>query len=230
MLLDKIVNDSDPRVRNAIEVLESRMENSYVPLLAERVRDPATTASANAIKALGKMKVQTAVGQLTGMSRHRSSEHRISALWALRQIGWWQLVGEVGRLAKEDDNMRVRRYALTILRGVAEIVQAQEGRPPTCIERRAKGELMSHLRKANWEGEPRLGRSLALPICAVIACAASTLRAAPTQEDVFRSIQDNVGESTDPRKVIAFLILAVAVVILLAVFSQWRGAGARPRR
>jgi hypothetical protein len=35
-------------------------------------------------------------------------------------------VGEVGRLAKEDDNLRVRRYALTILRSVAEIVQSQK--------------------------------------------------------------------------------------------------------
>ena len=46
------------------------------------------------------------------MLRDQRSEHRISALWALRQIGWWQLINEVGRLAKEDANLRVRRYAM----------------------------------------------------------------------------------------------------------------------
>ena len=47
------------------------------------------------------------------------------ALWALRQIGWWQLLAEVGRLAKSDDNLRVRRYALGVLKNVAELAQAQ---------------------------------------------------------------------------------------------------------
>jgi len=127
VLLEKVLNDTDPRVRaNAIEVLESRMHESYVPLLAERARSSHNRERANAIKALGKMKVATAVTQLTNMLHDNRSEHRISALWALRQIGWWQLISEVGRLAKDDDNMRVRRYALTILRGVAELVQQQK--------------------------------------------------------------------------------------------------------
>ena len=127
VLLEKVINDNDPRVRaNAIEVLESRLQEAYVPLLAERARSSHNRERANAIKALGKMKVGTAVGQLMNMMRDQRSEHRISALWALRQIGWWQLLGEVGRLAKEDDNLRVRRYALTILRNVAESVQLQK--------------------------------------------------------------------------------------------------------
>jgi HEAT repeat protein len=127
VLLEKVLNDTDPRVRaNAIEVLESRLQESYVPLLAERARSSHNRERANAIKALGKMKVATAVNQLTNMLHDNRSEHRISALWALRQIGWWQLITEVGRLAKGDDNMRVRRYALTILRSVAELVQQQK--------------------------------------------------------------------------------------------------------
>jgi hypothetical protein len=44
--------------------------------------------------------------------------------------------------------------------------------------------------------------------------------AAPTQEEVFRSIQDNVGSSTDPKKFFAFLTGTVALVILLAVLSK----------
>ena len=57
------------------------------------------------------------------MLRDTRPEHRISALWALKQIGWWQLLDEVGRLAKQDTNLRVRRYALAVLRGVAETMQ-----------------------------------------------------------------------------------------------------------
>ena len=51
-------------------------------------------------------------------------EHRVSALWAMRSIGLWQLLNDVGRLAKEDNNLRVRRYALGVLRGVAEMMRA----------------------------------------------------------------------------------------------------------
>src|SRR5207237_1498394 len=110
------------------EVLEDSMNESYVPLLAERARSTHNRERANAIKAMGKMRVSTATSQLLNMLRDARSEHRISALWVLRQIGWWQLIGEVGKLAKEDDNTRVRRYALTILRGVAELVQSQKAK------------------------------------------------------------------------------------------------------
>ena len=70
------------------------------------------------------MKVSTASTQLIYMLRDDRPDHRISALWALRQIGWWQLINEVGRLAKEDGNLRVRRYALGVLKTVAEMVAA----------------------------------------------------------------------------------------------------------
>ena len=56
------------------------------------------------------MKVSTASNALLSMLRDDRADHRISALWALRQIGWWQMLNEVGRLAKSDDNLRVRRY------------------------------------------------------------------------------------------------------------------------
>ena len=75
------------------------------------------------------------------MLRDERPEHRISALWALRQIGWWQLLTEVGRLAKSDGNLRVRRYALTILRGIAEMqgpAKAQQaGQPSPSPEKQA---------------------------------------------------------------------------------------------
>jgi hypothetical protein len=57
----------------------------------------------------------------------------------------------------------------------------------------------------------------------------TVVSATPTQEEFLKSIQDNVSQSTDPRKVLAFLVGAAAVVILLAVFSQWRKREVAPR-
>jgi HEAT repeat protein len=126
VLLDRVLNDSDARVRaNAVEVLENRRQNEYVPLLMQRARNAHNRERANAIKALHSMKVTTASTALVAMLKDERSEHRISALWALRQIGWWDLINEVGRLAKEDENIRVRRYALTVLRSVAQLLDDQ---------------------------------------------------------------------------------------------------------
>src|SRR5690606_15571333 len=77
---------------------------------------------ANAIKALARMHVGTASSQLLFMLQDERSEHRISAMWALRQIGVWALLGEVGKIAKQDGDTKVRRYAVTLLRGIAEMV------------------------------------------------------------------------------------------------------------
>jgi len=129
VLVDRLVNDADARVRaNTIEALEARgPERQFMPALAQRAREaPASRERANAIKALHSMKVSTAATQLLVMLRDERPEHRVSALWALRQIGWWQLLGEVGKLARSDANLRVRRYALGVLRGVADMVQAKE--------------------------------------------------------------------------------------------------------
>jgi HEAT repeat protein len=127
VLLERVLNDQDARVRsNAIEVLETKRKTEYVPLLATRARSAHNRERANAIKALHKMKVGTATPQLLAMLRDERSEHRISALWALRQVGVWQLLNEVARLAKEDGNVRVRRYALTVIRGVLEMAKKQK--------------------------------------------------------------------------------------------------------
>src|SRR5690606_17875607 len=103
VLLDKALADTDARVRaNAIEVLEAKHKQQYVPLLASRARSAHNRERANAIKALHRMRVSTASQQLLSMLQDDRAEHKISAMWALRQIGIWQLLQEVGRLAKED--------------------------------------------------------------------------------------------------------------------------------
>jgi HEAT repeat protein len=132
VLVERLVNDADARVRaNTIEALEAKGDRQFVPILARHARDGATARErANAVKALAGMKVSTASGQLLLMLKDERPEHRISALWALRQIGWWQLLGEVGRLAKADGNLKVRRYALAVLRGVAELARVQQNPAP----------------------------------------------------------------------------------------------------
>jgi len=130
VLLERVLNDADPRVRaNAIEVLETRERAQYLPLLAARARAAGANnrERANAIKALHRMKVKNATVALAAMLQDKRPEHRISALWALKSIGWWQLINEVGRLAKTDDNLRVRRYALGILKGVADLMRGGGG-------------------------------------------------------------------------------------------------------
>jgi HEAT repeat protein len=126
-LLEKVLNDDDARVRaNAIEVIEARNRVDFIPLLAKRARSSSSRERANAIKALHRMRVGTASTQLSSMIQDERAEHRISAMWALKQIGWWQMLHDVGRLAKEDPNLRVRRYAMTVLKGVSEIMQMQK--------------------------------------------------------------------------------------------------------
>lgn len=125
VLIDRLLNDTDARVRaNTIEVLEARNDPTFLPILIQRARAANNRERANAIKAINRMRVGVIGGALGVMLRDPRAEHRISALWALKQMGWWQLLGEVGRLAKADTDLRVRRYALGVLRGVAEMAKA----------------------------------------------------------------------------------------------------------
>lgn len=120
-LLERVMTDVDPRVRaNAVETMEKRPAGTrFVPLLAERARDGAHRERANAIKALHAMKVGVAASQLLHMLRDGRPEHRISALWALRRIGWWRMLSEVARLAREDESVKVRQYAMAVLQTAA---------------------------------------------------------------------------------------------------------------
>jgi HEAT repeat protein len=128
VLLDRALADADPRVRaNAIEVLEAGGKAEFLPVLAQRARNGHNRERANAIKAMQRMKVGSASNQLLSMLRDQRSEHRVSALWCLKQIGWWQLLAEVANLAKGDQNLKVRRYALAVLRDAAEVLQQTRG-------------------------------------------------------------------------------------------------------
>jgi HEAT repeat protein len=131
-ILERALSDTDGRVRaNAIEVLETKRASEYVPMLTERARSTHNRERANAIKALHRMKVGNAAEQLTIMLKDPRVEHRISALWTLRHVGLWVLIGEVGRLAKMDESLKVRRYAAAILKNVIELLQKSGSVPTT---------------------------------------------------------------------------------------------------
>jgi len=128
-LIERLLVDTDPRVRaNTIEVLESRHRGEFLPILIQRARVGSNRERANAIKVMHRLKVSTFGAALQGMLQDPRPEHRISAMWALRQTGWWHMIGEVGRMAKGDDNLRVRRYALTVLKAVSEMVREQRAK------------------------------------------------------------------------------------------------------
>jgi hypothetical protein len=76
---------------------------------------------------MSSMKVSAAAAALIGMLRDSRSEHRISALWAL-STDRLVATAQRGRTAGEgrSKNLRVRRYALTVLRGAAETIQADK--------------------------------------------------------------------------------------------------------
>jgi len=125
VLLQRILTDTDARVRaNAIEVIEARGAKEFIPVLMQRARGGANRERANAIKALHRMKVGVASPQLIGMLKDERADHRISGLWALKQIGFWTLLREVANMARGDDSMKVRRYALALIKTVSESVAA----------------------------------------------------------------------------------------------------------
>lgn len=52
---------------------------------------------------------------------------------------------------------------------------------------------------------------------------------AATQEEVFKSISENVGSTTDPRKFFAFMCGAGGIIVLLAVLSNRKKRQVTPR-
>jgi hypothetical protein len=58
------------------------------------------------------------------------------------------------------------------------------------------------------------------PICVVILSIASSARANPTQDEVFRSINQNVGSTVDLSKVIPYVMLAIGAVIMVVLYNH----------
>lgn len=64
---------------------------------------------------------------------------------------------------------------------------------------------------------------------AVLSIARCSVADPPTQEQVFKSIQDNVRSSTDSRNFIVFLCVSGGVIIVLCLFRQREKRDAAPK-
>ena len=127
-LIDRLLIDPDPRVRaNAIEVLESRFHAQWVPILVERARHGTNRERGNAIKVLHRLKASAFASALAAMLRDTRPEHRVSGMWVLRQTNWWGLIGDVGKMARADPSVAVRRYALGVLQAAQAASKAAAG-------------------------------------------------------------------------------------------------------
>lgn len=129
LILTRALLDSDDRVRaNAIEVIEKHGSLHYAELLNQRAMSRANRERANAIKALHSIDPDNAIRQLRVMLADRQAEHRISAMWVLRELQQWQLLTHVAEISRNDQDLSVRRYALTLLRSLCDrsIVTARD--------------------------------------------------------------------------------------------------------
>jgi len=111
----------DDRVRsNAIESLEGRPGSDVVvEKLLSISEGRGNRSRAAAIKALMALPLSEAVGALQRMLRDGDQRHRLSALWVVQRLSLLPLVREVGELARFDDDPRVRRRAVRVVREMA---------------------------------------------------------------------------------------------------------------
>ena len=136
VMIERLLNDPDARVRaNAVEVLDERSQDrgdssassvTFVPTLVQRARTGSNRERANAIRALHRLRIDDVADALQHMLADPRTEHRVSALWAVRETGLWNLTGRVGQMAKSDPDAHVRQYALGVLRAVSELIGKQQ--------------------------------------------------------------------------------------------------------
>jgi hypothetical protein len=81
-------------------------------------------------------------------------------------------------------------------------------------------------------GTPHVHAGLlrALSIAAIILACATHARATPTQEEVFQSINQNVGSTVDISKAIPYLLAAVSMAIMAGLYNYYRKRRTIPRR
>ena len=66
-------------------------------------------------------------------------------------------------------------------------------------------------------------------VCLSLGLVATTLHASPTQEDVFKSISDNMGEKSDSGQFLAIMAAVAGAAILIAVMSKRKDRVSKPK-
>lgn len=117
------LNHDDSRVRaNAVEALEQARSTKHVLRLSAMAQEEANRPRANAIKALMSLKFQDAMNALAKMLNDPRPEHRVSALWLVRQMGVVDLASDVAELAISDADDQVKTRAADVVGHLIELL------------------------------------------------------------------------------------------------------------
>lgn len=74
------------------------------------------------------------------------------------------------------------------------------------------------------------GKCLTMFGCCILLATAATASAQPTQDEVLKSIQQNVNQTVDIDKAIPYFLVVVGAVILLVVYQNFRKRQVVPKR
>src|SRR5262245_32651301 len=72
-------------------------------------------------------------------------------------------------------------------------------------------------------------RALLISFCILHSALCTSSLAAPSQQDVFKSIENNVGETGDPRRIIAVVLGVVGVIVVLVLLNRRQRERAAPK-
>ena len=86
------------------------------------------------------------------------------------------------------------------------------------------------VQSAEWgKNAIRRARGVLISFCILHSAFCTSASAAPSQQDVFKSIESNVGETGDPRRIIAVICGVIAVIVVLVLLNRRQRERAAPK-
>ena len=118
VILDKVLNDSDARARQRDRSAGNTSGPGICPAAGRRCARSTAQYVARRRKCDQSDGEDESGDRVESVARHASGSAAPSTNQCdvgLRQIGWWNLLNEVGRIAKSDPDQKARRYAMAVL-------------------------------------------------------------------------------------------------------------------
>ncbi|MFA9477692.1 HEAT repeat domain-containing protein [Phycisphaerales bacterium AB-hyl4] len=129
--VEQALDHPDSRVRaNAIEALEQMEQvddEKQLDRLMTMAEDEANRPRANAIRALMQSRTREALQALTRMLNDDRAEHRVSALWLIKDMGLLSVARKVAEMSLHDPEEQIRQRADTVIRDLIERLTTQQG-------------------------------------------------------------------------------------------------------
>ncbi len=117
-ILRRALYDPDPRVQaNAIDVISEDDVDRWKRELESKLDGMHHRVRANAVRILLRKRQRAAAETLLHMLADASPEHRISALWVVRELGLTTLMPRVREMAQKDSDAGVRERAADLVAG-----------------------------------------------------------------------------------------------------------------